>query len=324
MTDNVEFCVRIKSCSRIPTKWNDVWAHLEILSGEIKLWNSPNSQIKDECADWPESGPDCPVYSFYANPSGNSVFGKKFLLKFKLLTIKDKKAQVVGKWKLDILGFLKKTDLITHSVKKGDSPKLNLNVIDVTELRKRGQIPSSLSFVENAGVQQIKKKTNFSGQLFRSKSHSSMSGDDELGSSPSQFGGLTKSNSRFSISTDQEGDYEISRQSNEEVFGENNSRSSFTDSLVDGCLKGNRDEGSVGDGGDGDSVTGNFCRSHSRSHSLGEESSVEEHQSHMKRSKKKSSNNVCHLGRGRISIGFERDDDGGTTARITTISRTLR
>eukprot|EP01126_Amoeba_proteus_P001113 TRINITY_DN10318_c0_g2_i4.p1 TRINITY_DN10318_c0_g2~~TRINITY_DN10318_c0_g2_i4.p1 ORF type:complete len:317 (+),score=42.78 TRINITY_DN10318_c0_g2_i4:156-1106(+) len=250
--------------------------------------------------------------------------GKKFLLKFKLLTIKDKKAQVVGKWKLDILGFLKKTDLITHSVKKGDSPKLNLNVIDVTELRKRGQIPSSLSFVENAGVQQIKKKTNFSGQLFRSKSHSSMSGDDELGSSPSQFGGLTKSNSRFSISTDQEGDYEISRQSNEEVFGENNSRSSFTDSLVDGCLKGNRDEGSVGDGGDGDSVTGNFCRSHSRSHSLGEESSVEEHQSHMKRSKKKSSNNVCHLGRGRISIGFERDDDGGTTARITTISRTLR
>lgn len=58
---DVQFCVRLKKCDSIPTKWNDTSVCVE-LSLTKKVWKTPATMVNNGVADWSDT--EYPKFSF--------------------------------------------------------------------------------------------------------------------------------------------------------------------------------------------------------------------------------------------------------------------
>eukprot|EP01126_Amoeba_proteus_P036139 TRINITY_DN3671_c0_g1_i13.p1 TRINITY_DN3671_c0_g1~~TRINITY_DN3671_c0_g1_i13.p1 ORF type:complete len:285 (-),score=61.56 TRINITY_DN3671_c0_g1_i13:399-1253(-) len=136
------FCVRLKHVENL--KCEDELVYFEVYYEKNKLWTSPHVRQQNGDAVWSNSGNDSGILHLTV-PSGL----KKFLISFKLLSLpeENKKNKIIFKWKVDLLSFSKKVDLSNTVMKKGESPRLIVNIVHVTELKKLGMIPEALLFV---------------------------------------------------------------------------------------------------------------------------------------------------------------------------------
>eukprot|EP01127_Copromyxa_protea_P001230 TRINITY_DN1125_c0_g1_i1.p1 TRINITY_DN1125_c0_g1~~TRINITY_DN1125_c0_g1_i1.p1 ORF type:complete len:549 (-),score=126.36 TRINITY_DN1125_c0_g1_i1:154-1800(-) len=171
-----EICIRLKSVSLLPNQYDDKEVALEVVVGDMRLWASPELKITEGEASWQGDDGKYPTYNFTLPPDDGPKPRKKLVLVFKLVLCPLYK-KVVSKWKVDVLMFLGKIELLNTTIRKKEGhPQLVVNIIDVTALSEaNSNAPKHLQFAFEARdarkLPSRRLKRRFSGRFIRRKEH---------------------------------------------------------------------------------------------------------------------------------------------------------